>query len=278
MDSATEHNIRKLAILAGQGWLPAAIANECQQQDIPYVVVGFSGQTPADLLASHPHQQTRLGAVGQTFALLKAENVSHVVMAGGMQRPPLTSLRPDKQGLKILGQLAKRGSGDNSLLSLLVAAIEEQGFSVIGAHEVLGDVLMPEGILSKTHPTLEQCADLKQAFTIAKEIGRLDIGQAVVVQGGQVLAVESIAGTKLLLSSVKGYANNAVLVKAAKPGQEQRVDLPAIGPETVLQAAEAGIAVIAGEAEKSLLLQGPEAVKLANQHGICLLGISADNT
>ncbi len=265
--------IKKLGLIAGNGWLPVAIIAHCQQQNIPFVILAIAGQTPDDLIQQHPHQWIKFATISHTFNIMEQEGCSHVMMAGGMKRPRLSTLRPDKRGLKLLGRLGLN-IGDDTLLKAVTAEIESAGFQVIGAHELLKDLLLPAEVLTKQQPTTQQWQDVVLGFQIAKQIGALDIGQAVLIEEGRVLAVENVAGTAAMLQAMQPYAKNAVLVKCAKPQQEQRADLPSLGLETIEQAHQCGISLIAGEAGKTLLLQSVETIKAAKNYGIILLGHS----
>lgn len=268
--------IKKLGILAGRGDLPVKLIKNCEQEDRPYHIIAFKNQTDAELVADHPHDWVRLGAAGTTLKLLRAQGVSHIVMAGRIKRPSLAALRPDGWGLKFLAKTGAASFGDDGLLSHVITALEKEGFSVLGAHDILGDLLAPAGILGKISPDEKAQADLNKAYSIAHEIGRLDVGQAVVVQDGLVLALEAIEGTDAMLErcqTLKREGLGGVLVKAKKPDQENRADLPTIGVQTVLNAHKAGLRGIGVEANGALIVNQDEVVKTADQCGLFIVGL-----
>jgi len=170
-------------------------------------------------------------------------------------------------------------------LSHLIQALEKEGFKVLGAHEILGDLLAPAGVIGQVHPDESALKDVTKAYEIAHQIGALDIGQAVVVQGGLVLALEAIEGTDAMLArcaSLKREGEGGVLVKAKKPNQvkakkpnqEHRADLPTIGVETVINAHAAGLRGIGVEAQGSLILDQAAVIQKADELGLFVMGVS----
>jgi UDP-2,3-diacylglucosamine hydrolase len=170
--------------------------------------------------------------------------------------------------------------GDNTLLSIFVTYLEHNGFKVVGAHEILPDLLARQGVMTKARPRPSDQSDIDAALEAALAIGRLDIGQAAVAIGGRAVALEGIEGTDGLLERVKGLRENGriagtkrgVLVKCAKPGQEVRADLPTIGPATIERAHAAGLAGVAVEADRAFVLEFASTIDRANALGIFVMG------
>lgn len=241
----------------------------------PYYVIGFQGQTPPDWLARHPHGWSRLGAVGKTMKLLHQNGAQDVVLAGAMVRPSLTSLFPDRRALLILRKLGRDALGDDRLLRAVMRELENGGFRVVGAHEVAPELLLPAGPLTSRPLTAQETSDIETGYQAAKTLGQLDIGQAVIVQQGRVIGVEGVEGTDGLIARCTPWTqkNGGVLVKTAKPQQDTRADLPALGPDTVQNAHAAGLTAIAGEAGKTLLLEGQEMAQKAENLKISIFGI-----
>ncbi len=223
------------------------------------------------------HAWCRLGAGARGLALLRENNVTDLILAGGVRRPSLASLRPDWRAAKFLARVGYRAAlGDDGLLSAVVAELEREGFRVIGADQVLRAGLAPEGALGSLRPDAQALADIDHAQRIARALGALDIGQAVVVQQGLVLGVEAIEGTDALLrrcAELRREGPGGVLVKVEKPGQEQRADRPTIGPQTVALAAGAGLRGIAVEAGATIVLDRDEVVNAADRAGLFVVGI-----
>jgi DUF1009 family protein len=213
---------------------------------------------------------------------MKGAGCQAVCLAGIVKRPDFSALKPDLRGLKALpGAIAAARRGDDALLRFLVGEFESEGFAVEGAHEVAQALTLPHGPLGRLTPGPEHLLDLHKAFHVAGEIGRLDVGQGAVVCEGLVLAVEAQEGTDAMLARCAGLpvalrgapgALRGILAKRPKPIQEQRVDLPAIGPATVLGAAKAGLAGIVGEAGKVLVMDHAAVAKAADDLGVFVYG------
>ncbi|SCA55033.1 conserved hypothetical protein [Candidatus Terasakiella magnetica] len=266
----------KLGLLAGKGDLPKRIVQKCVSEGRPFHIIAFKGQTEPELVAGHPHTWVRLGAAGKTLSILKEENVKSLLMAGPIKRPSLVAIRPDAWGLKFLAKTGAAAFGDDGLLTRIIHALEGEGFKVIGAHDVLEDLLAPKGILGKTKPDEQAEKDIQKAFQIAHAMGELDIGQACVVQDGLVLAVEAIEGTDKMLErclDVKRDGFGGVLVKAKKPNQEKRADLPTIGVATLINAHKAGLRGVAVEANGSIIVDQDKVISKADELGLFLMGI-----
>ncbi len=265
----------KLAILAGRGALPQALAHDCQKRQRPYCIVAFQGQTDPQFAAQHPHVWTRLGAVGRTLRLLKREHASTVVLAGSMRRPALRSLCPDGRALRILARAGLGGLGDDRLLRLVMQELESAGLEVVGAHTIVAELLLPDGPLTARTPTGDHLADIALGQQAARLLGRLDIGQAVIVQQGRILGVEGAEGTDGLIARCAPWTREGkagILVKTAKPEQDVRADLPALGPQTVAQAMAAGLIGIAGESGRTVLLEAEATLAAADTAGIFVYG------
>jgi DUF1009 family protein len=177
-----------------------------------------------------------------------------------------------------LARIGYRALGDDGLLAAVVKELEREGFRVIGADRLLDDAVLPEGPLGHLRPDADALADIAHGMRLARAIGALDIGQAVVVQQGLVLGVEAIEGTDGLLrrcAALRRDGPGGVLVKAEKPGQERRADQPTIGPQTVILAAESGLRGIAAEAGATLVLDRDEVIRLADSAGLFVVGVRA---
>ncbi len=268
--------MRTLGILAGKGELPARLIAACRAAGRPVFVLAFEGQTDPSLVEGVAHGWCRLGAAGTAFKLLRENGVQDLVMAGRMTRPSLAELRPDLRATRFFAKVGVKALGDDGLLSSVVREIEAEGFKVVGPDEVLGDLIAPPGLYTKHAPDDQARADIERGVRVARELGRIDVGQAVVVQQGLVLGVEAIEGTDALLArcaALRREGPGGVLVKVCKPGQERRVDLPTIGVSTVSAAAEAGLRGIAVEAGRSLVLDLAGVTKAADAAGLFIIGI-----
>jgi len=266
-----------LGILAGGGELPRRLVAACRDRARPCFVVAFEGHADAATVADVMHAWAPLGAAGRVFDLLRAAGVRDVVLAGSIKRPSLSSLMPDARGAALLARIGLRALGDDGLLRAVIAELEREGFRVVGADDVLGDLPAPAGVLGRIAPDAQARTDIARGVAVARALGAVDVGQAVVVQQGVVLGVEAAEGTEALLaraSALRRDGPGGVLVKLAKPGQERRVDLPTIGVATVDQAAAAGLAGIAIEAGATLMLDLPGVIAAADAAGLFLEGLA----
>ena len=266
----------KLAILAGGGTLPARLAQAARGAGREVVIVAFQGHTEPASVEGLPHLWTRLGAVADIFAFLRQERVAELVFAGPMRRPAFSEIMPDWQGTKILARIGSRSLGDDGLLRVLSGCLEEEGFRVVGIHDILAEVLAPVGALGALIPDAGAWADIERGVEVAQALGRLDVGQAAVVQQGLVLGVEGIEGTDALLARCAGLRREGpggVLVKLKKPQQDRRLDLPTIGVTTVEGAAAAGLRGIAIEAGGALVMDRAETVAAADRLGLFVVGV-----
>ncbi len=266
----------KLGIVAGSGGLPRRLVEACRETGRGVFVLALEGAAEPETVADVEHAWCPIGAAGHGLALLRENGVGELVLAGGVRRPSLASLRPDWRAAKFLARVGYRALGDDGLLSAVVAELEREGFRVIGPDQVLQAGLAPEGPFGRVRPDSAAMADIAHAERIARALGALDIGQAVVVQQGLVLGVEAIEGTDALLRRCAGLRREGpggVLVKVEKPGQEQRADRPTIGPQTVALAAEAGLRGIAVEAGATIVVDRDVVAAAADRAGVFVYGI-----
>lgn len=266
----------KLGILAGRGDLPKRIIDQCVKEGRPFHIIAFKKQTDENLVKGHPHDWVRLGAAGTSLSILKEQGVTTLVMAGRIKRPSLAALRPDAWTVKFFAKTGVGALGDDGLLSNLISSVEKEGFKFIAPHDILGDLLAAEGVYGQHQPDEQANRDVLKAFEMAHAIGELDIGQAVVVQDGLVLAVEAIEGTDKMLERCKEVSREGpggVLVKAKKPNQEKRADLPTIGVTTIQNAHKAGLRGVAVEANGTLVIDQDGIIAEADKLGLFVMGI-----
>ena len=263
----------KLAILSGTGQLPVMI----KQTHPDAHVVGFEGM-PIELVnIAHLHRFERLGAL---FSDLRDRGVTHIVMAGAMSRPDFAPyLLDDFTKSSLPGLRAAMAHGDDHLLRHLITMIEGQGFSVVGAHSLL-PLTQPAGVLTGQVPA-DVARDIAHADQVLKTLSPLDVGQGVVVENGLVLGIETLQGTDALLSFVAATAPNlrgpigGVFVKRPKAGQDLRVDMPTIGPNTIDQVAQAGLSGIVISPDACVVVDLHKTIERANSQGIFIAAAEA---
>ena len=269
----------KLGIVAGGGALPARLVAAARADGRELFVLAIAGHAVASSLEGVPQAWIRLGEAGRGIEILHQQGVKDLVMAGPVRRPTLRDLRPDWRTARFFARLGLRALGDDGLLKAVVAELEDEGFTVLGLHQILKDVLAEEGIWGACEPDATAKADIVRGLAVAHGLGALDVGQSVVVQQGIVLGVEAVEGTDALLrraGDLRRAGPGGVLVKISKPGQERRVDLPTIGVDTVKNAAAAGLSGIAVETGAAVVVDCPAVVAAADAAGIFVCGVSAN--
>ena len=263
-------------MLAGSGMMPTEIIRYCAAQQKEIFVMGLEPFASEANIGEASHGFARMGEVGKILKAFQKNGVQDIVLAGGIKRPSFKELIPDWEGMKIVTRLAFKKMSDDNLFRAVINEIEGYGFKVLGIEEVVPEMLFAEGLYGKVKPSSEDRDDIERGVTVAKALGAVDVGQAVVVQEGMVLAVEAIEGTDMMLSraaSVKKEGKAPVMVKVLKPGQDLRVDLPAIGLQTIEQLKKYGIKGIAVEAGGILLIEREKVIKMADEAGIFILGL-----
>jgi len=270
-----------LGILAGGGRLPGTVAAAAHAAGRAVFLIGLEGFADPAVLAPWPHEVVRILAAGRILAALRANGCRDLVLVGPVRRPSLLDLRPDAEGARILGRIGRAAfAGDDGLLAAVVRVFAEEGFRVLGVHEILNEALGPVGVLSRATPDAVAMADIRRGIAVARALGAIDVGQGCVVQQGIVLAVEAAEGTDAMLSRCAALARpgpGGVLVKLVKPGQDRRADLPTIGPETLRGAAGAGLRGVAFEAGGTILAERDAAIAAADAGGLFLLGLGPDD-
>lgn len=272
-----------LAMLCGGGSLPVAVADKVTAGGRSVVLFPLRGAAEGTAVERFPHHWIHIGQIGKFLRLARAAGCRDVVFIGALVRPSLWQVHPDLKGLRVLPRViaAYRG-GDNHLLSGMGKLLEDEGLHLVGAHEVAPEILMPEGTLGRVQPSERDRADVGLGLDYLHAAGRFDIGQAVVVAGLHVLAVEAAEGTDAMLGRVAEMRANGrvraprgtgVLVKAPKPAQDRRFDLPSIGPRTVEGAGRAGLAGIAVVAGSTIVAEFEQLVTAADRANVFVLGV-----
>jgi DUF1009 family protein len=284
---------RKLGLIAGGGDLPHLLLAACRAAGREVFVLALKGHTRPELVSDVEHAWIRIGDAAHGFDILREAGVEDIVLAGPVQRPTLAELRPSwrtarylaRIGVKGLGHGPKEGAvgkggvgvGDDGLLKALIAELELEGFRVLGAHTILAGLLAEEGAWGAHRPDAQALADIARGIEVARALGAVDVGQAVVVQHGIVLGVEAAEGTDQLLSRCTALRRDGlggVLVKIAKPRQERRADLPAIGPDTIAMCTAAGLRGVAVEAKGAIVLDRGRLIDEADRSGLFVCGIA----
>ncbi len=283
IQTAASADAGPVAIVCGGGAFPLALAKAVRasgREVVLFLLRGFAD--PA--LERFPHHWLALGQAGRLLRLLRQARVRELVFIGSLVRPSLWQIRFDLKTLALLPYVARifRG-GDNRMLSAIALYFGKQGIRVRGAHDVAPALLMPEGAIGKRRPDADDEADIAFGFALVRTLGPFDVGQAAAIVRKRVLAIEAAEGTSGLLANVAAMRKSGrlrlpkragVLVKAPKPNQDRRIDLPAIGPETIKQAAAAGLRGIAVEAGGCLVADADALVRAADAAGLFVVGVA----
>jgi DUF1009 family protein len=275
-----------LGIVCGGGSLPFAVAEAARTRGRRVVLLALRNAADGRAVAAYPHHWIRLGEVGRCLRLLRAEGCRDVVFIGSVLRPTPFQLWPDFGALRNLPLLLRsfRG-GDAHLLAGIAHVFERAGFRLLAAHDVAPAILLPQGALGRIRPGARDDADIARGLALLRAIGPFDVGQAVVVADNRVLAIEAAEGTDQMLAKLAEWrrlgrlhasSGAGVLVKAPKPGQDQRIDLPSIGPQTVAGAAAAGLSGIAAVAGATLVAEPEQTAAAAADAGLFVVGVTAD--
>ncbi len=275
-----------LALVCGGGSLPLAVADFVSARGRKVLLFPLHGFADPMGFAGRLHEWVGLGQFGKFYRAARAVGCRDVVFIGSMVRPSLRQIWPDWRTLMAMPRIiaAFRG-GDDHLLSGVSRLLEEYGFRVVGAHEVAPEILVPDGALGRFQPPERERDDIAVGLDYLRATGPFDVGQAVVVAGRHVLAVEAAEGTDEMLARVaelrasgrlRAPLGAGVLVKAPKPGQDRRFDLPSIGPQTVEGVARAGLAGIAVVAGSTIIAQPEQLVRAADRAKIFAVGVPAE--
>lgn len=276
---------RRIGILAGGGSLPREIADSAAARGAKVQIVAIDGEADADF-GAFPVERVNWGQIGRMLGAFKRAGASDLVIVGRVRRPDLFRLKPDWGLIRSLPAIFRvvAAGGDDDVLRRVIRFFEGYGFRVVGPQSVAPELIIGAGAFAGLAPSPEDERDIKAGFDVVRALGPYDVGQAVVVTGGLVEAVEGADGTDAMLARIAqarrergqdSKARRGVLVKLPKPSQELRIDLPVIGPETVTRAAEAGLSGIAVLAGHVLAVHRGELIERAKSAAIFVEGVPA---
>lgn len=263
-----------LAMIAGQGDLPAALAAALDASATPFVLCELDG-FQAQGLDNRPVERFRIEHLGSFLAGLTARGVSDVVFAGAVRRPAIDPTRIDAATLPLVPRMmAALQAGDDAALRTVIAMFEEAGLTIRAPHRIAPALLPAAGVPTKTQPNEAHRRDALRGADIVAALSAADIGQSCIVVRGQALAVEALPGTDWMIRSLGSRApslpTGGLLYKAPKAAQDRRIDLPTIGPDTVRAAAQAGLEGIVIEAGGVMVLDQTGCIDMADDAGLFL--------
>ena len=285
MTSAASEISSPVGVIAGGGAMPFAVAESLAARGIATVLFPLRGACDPVRVEKFRHRWISVGQLGRATRLFREEGCRDLIFIGTLMRPSLSEIRFDIKTLRLLGNVIRafRG-GDDHLLSGVGRLLEQDGFRMVGIKDVAPDLLMPEGCITRAWPSGNDTTDIERGRAVLAALGPFDIGQAVVVIDGHVVAVEDIEGTDGLLQRVarlrsegriRAASGRGVLVKAPKSGQDLRFDLPTIGPRTVEGVAAAGLSGIAVIAGNTIAAEPQAMIELADAKYLFVIGLPA---
>lgn len=268
-------NAKSVGLIAGNGQFPLIFAREAKREGYQVIAVAHRGETVEELeTIADAVTWIYVGQLGKIIRTFQQAGVKQAVMAGGIRKVKLFgNFRPDLRGVSFLARLKSRE--DDDLLRGIAGELERDGIKVIESTFCLADIMPKVGALTRNQPSAAQQRDVEIGFAAAKEIGRLGIGQTVVVKDGVVVAVEAVEGTDAAILRGGSLAKSGcVVVKVSKPQQDLRFDVPAVGVDTIKSMAQAGASVLAVEADRTIFLEKEALLAEAQRAGIVVVAVS----
>ncbi len=278
MSQSREHEAPVVGLIAGGRQFPVLVAQGVKAKGLRLVVAGFSGHTNPEVYPlADAHRELKLGQLAKLLDFLKEQRVRQVVMAGTINKPGVLDIRHfDARAVKVL--LSLPGKGDDAILRAVSSLLEAEGMELVSPQAYAQGLGTPLGVLTRRAPDEREWADLRRGAMLAREMGRLDIGQGVVLREGIVAAVEALEGTDAAIRrGCELGGPGCVVVKMLKPSQEERVDLPSVGPDTVRELARGKGTCLGVEAGKSLFFDLEAAVEAADRAGIAIVGLAPEH-
>lgn len=280
----SEPETKRVGLLAGAGRFPIAFAQAARRQGVSVYCVGVWGMVSDELAQfCDGFAFTPLARIGRTIRLFRKAGISHIVMAGKIEKTVLLHpfriwrLMPDWRTLHLWFRYATRDKKDDTLLLAVIKEFERDQLTFGSALDYCPELLVKHGFLTRRKPTPAQWKDISFGWELAKEMGRLDVGQSVMVKDTAVLAVEAIEGTDNCIRRAGDLCKRGgfTVVKVAKPQQDMRFDVPTIGTQTIHSMHESGAKVLAIESEKTIVLDQEDVVGLAESFGISIVALDA---
>lgn len=276
---------KRIGLLAGSGQFPIMFARAARREGIEVCGIGVEGMAPDELAeCCHTYYTAPLARLGRAIRLFLREGVEQVVMAGKIEKTVLVRpylfwrLLPDWRTLHMWFRYATRDKKDDTLLLAVIREFERDGISFHSALDYCPELLVRHGFLTRRKPSAAQWKDIAFGWELAKAMGRLDVGQSVMVKDTAVLAIEAIEGTDACIRRAGDLCRQGgfVVVKVAKPQQDMRFDVPTIGIQTIQTMRESGAKVLAIESDKTIVLDRDAVIHAADELGISIVALHAE--
>ena len=268
----------QIGIIAGTGELPVIIAKDAREKGYKVITVALENLASQEMdSVSDEIRWVNPGKFGELIDTLKKHQIKEAIMAGKVPKSLLykSKITPDLRAVKLLFSI--KDKSDDAILNAITRELESEGIEIIDTTKFSPHLLTPDGCLTRKKPDEEQWKDIEFGWKIAREIGKLDIGQTVVIKGKAVMAIEAIEGTdEAILRGGMWAGDGAVVVKVSKPQQDMRLDVPAVGLDTLKSMEKVNAKVLALEAHRSMIVGRETVIKEAERAGIVIIGISSE--
>lgn len=286
MESASQKIIMKtldhntnIGIIAGGGDAPSVLINRLKKEKINFFILAIDGNASKSILKNNIHEVVNFGELKKALKFFKENKVTHISFIGSIKRPSISSLKLDSEAAFLVAKLGfnKFVGGDNKLLSSLLSFFEKKGYTILGAEEIVPELIAQKGVLGKIKPSKIDKMDIDLGIKILQTMSTFDIGQSVVIEKGYVLGLEAAEGTNNLIKRCKSLkketGNSGVLIKMKKMNQDSRIDLPSIGVHTIEEIKKSGFSGIAIKSNESFIIDVEKVIQKADQYNIFLVGI-----
>jgi hypothetical protein len=269
---------QRIGLIAGGGQFPLLFSKRALEKDFAVYAAAYVKEANQDL-ENHvcDIEWVHLGQVRRLIRFFQKNQITQAVMMGSIRKTRMFSdVRPDMKAISMMVEM--KSTHDDGLLRMFASTLEKEGIRILSSTFLLPELLAPEGVWTKRKPSRTERADMEIGWRCAKEIGRLDIGQCVVVGGGSILAVEAVEGTDAaILRGGNLGSGNAVAVKICKPDQDDRFDMPAVGPDTIMTMKKGGVRALGVESGKTIVFDRGKMISLADEMEISIIGIKKDS-
>ncbi len=266
--------MERIGLIAGSGQFPILFSRAAQKRGLRVFAVAHVGETDRSLEdVTDAVKWIKLGQLNALIAFFKDNAVTDAAMAGAITKTKMfADIRPDLRALKVLATM--NHTQDDGLLRAVAGELQNEGIAIRAATFLLPELLAPSGCWTKRKPSRSEMTDVRFGWGIVKEIGKLDIGQTLVVRDGSVMAVEAIDGTDATIRRGGHLGKEkTIVVKASKPIQDMRFDMPAVGVQTIRTMREVQASVLAVEAGRTIVFDREQMVRMADEHGMAVIGV-----
>lgn len=270
--------MKKIIILAGNGELPYIVVKELEKRKLDFFIITFKNNKVSAKLKKYNPIEINFGKIVTELKKLKIKKFDSIIMIGGLTKPKLNEIKPDVNSLKLIPMFAKKiiEGGDNNLLTFCIKRIEDIGLKIINIKKVLPELFLGKGVFTNISPCNDIVSDIKKGQKILDQISKFDIGQSIILQKGNVVGIEGVQGTDILIKNSKNYLEkdtNAVLIKSIKQKQDLRVDLPTVGIKTMENCKKSNIYGLAFCANNTIFLDVKKIISYCNKNKLFLIGV-----